>query len=335
MQLFCGFIISSDAAVQRFTSKQSVGTIFTFDAYQAGFQITSSPATCRTTFPMSGTIDLSNGSDPYTPQSLILGQDLILNDVTTISSLGNITGAGYALVLPKSVSQFPVNTSATNCTFSNLAIVCNGDFIWQAPSVTFSGNSIINGQGNVITLAAGTSITVASGATLVLQDVTIKNLINQISSASDNTGTIVLKNATLVLGGEYRFDYGTLSIAQDARIAGSGSFLFKSAVVGTVASGATLTIDPGVVFIYGSTTNNKFQLADSTAQLFLNSATLQVAAGATAGLSLTEGTILVDGLSYLDDPSNKGISFGPNVTVRYLPAATMQQSSGTCSESGS
>lgn len=324
-------IFSSDTAVQRFTTKQALangGVIYTFDAYQAGFSITSGTVTFRSTFPMTGAIDLSSGVSPYTPRTLILQQDWVLNDITTFSSLGNITGAGYALVLPKSVTQFPVNTTTTQCTFSNLALVCNGDFTWQAPNITFSGNSIINGQGNCITLADGISIAVPTGATLLLQDITIKNL-SGAKIVCSGTGALTLKNVTLVLDDDYTFSAGSLSFGENVRIVGSGKkFIYSSTQVSSVLSGATLMLDRGTVFSYAAPINNGFQLADSTARLFLNNATLQVASGATAGLLLSVGTVLVDGLSYLDDPTNKGINLGASVSVHFAPAATLQQSSG-------
>lgn len=331
--LVCGIhsAFSSDTAVQRFTTKQALasgGVIYTFDAYQAGFSISSGTVTFRSTFPMTGTIDLSSGVAPYTPRALVLQQDWVLNDLTTFSSIGNITGAGYALVLPKSVTQFPVHTTTTNCTFSNVALVCNGDFTWQAPSITFSGDSIINGQGNCITLDSDISITVATGATLLVQDVMIKNL-SGAKIACSGTGSITLKNVTIVLDDDYAFGAGSLSFGQNVRIVGSGKkFIYSSAQVSTVMSGATLLFDRGTLFSYASTTNDRFQLVDSTAHLFLNNATLQVAAGATAGLLLSAGTILVDGLSYLDDPTNKGINLGASVAVHVAPAATLQQGTG-------
>ncbi len=209
-----GMVCASDTGVQRHAVQQAIGTVFTFDMLQGGFRIFSSPAMFRSTFPVSGTVDLSDGAEPYTPKTLVLQRNLVLHDVATLASLGNITGNGYALELPKSVALFPVNMTTGMCTFSDLALVCRGDFTWQAPNITFSGNSLINGQGNRIMLADGIIITVAADTTLVLQDVVIKNLSSTNLVCAAPSSTIVLKNAALELADNVITVTGTI-IVQD------------------------------------------------------------------------------------------------------------------------
>ncbi|MDZ4153199.1 hypothetical protein, partial [Methylicorpusculum sp.] len=43
------FLLTSDTNVVRYTTQQGVGTIATFDALQAGFRISTSPAAFRST----------------------------------------------------------------------------------------------------------------------------------------------------------------------------------------------------------------------------------------------------------------------------------------------
>ncbi len=192
-----GTAFASKTGVQCFTTSQAIGTVFTLDVLQGGFRIAKSPAIFQSVFPVSGTIDLSTGVAPYNPNTLELQTNLIVQDLSTFSSLGHITGNGYALMLPKSVEFFPVNTTAITCMFSDLALVCSGDIVWQAPSIVFSGNSIINGQGNEIMLADGITIIVAANSSLMLKNVDIKNLSDAKIICADTTSTVLLNNVVL------------------------------------------------------------------------------------------------------------------------------------------
>ncbi|PKN03275.1 hypothetical protein CVU75_03110 [Candidatus Dependentiae bacterium HGW-Dependentiae-1] len=211
-----GITLASDSGVQRLTFQQAIGTVFTFDMLQGGFRIPGLSGTFRSTFPVSGVIDLSKGSAPYSPNTLVLERNLVLHDIATVSSLGNIMGAGYTLELPKSVELFPINITPDKCTFSNLTLVSSGNFTWQAPSITFSGSSTISGQGNCITLAPESIITVAAGATLLLQDITIKNLNSANIICASPSSTLLLKNATLELADNVTTWTGNIIVADES-----------------------------------------------------------------------------------------------------------------------
>ncbi len=197
--LVVGREFASNKGVQAFTTQQAIGTVFTLDVLQGGFRVQNSLATFQSVFPVSGTIDFSDGRTPYDPHTLKLQTNLILQDLATVASLGHISGNGYALILSNSVELFPVNTTTTTCNFSDLALVLNSDIVWQAPSLIFSGNSMINGRGNGITLAEGITITVAANSSLVLKNVDIKNLSDTKIICAAPTSTIVLNNVVLEL----------------------------------------------------------------------------------------------------------------------------------------
>lgn len=96
--------IGSDSTVEVFTDFQVVapgGRIAALAMIQDGF-ILCGDGTFSSCFPVAGKICLNNNI-------LTLKKDLIMHNISSISSLGNINGNGYVLDLSKSVSCIPTS----------------------------------------------------------------------------------------------------------------------------------------------------------------------------------------------------------------------------------
>jgi hypothetical protein len=323
--------IGSDSTPQRFFTQQALNTsdrIAGFASIEAGFRLTSSAvtATFDSNFPVTGQLLLNCGT-------LILNRDLILNNVSTIGSLGNITGNNHVFDLSPSNSLVPTTTVNCGCnTFSNTKLVLSGDLTLDHACLTFSGSSLINGQGHTLTLNPTATIFVAANSNLLIQDIQIVGVGGQRIQALDHTSTFSFEDTALVLNGNYTFAKGRFDVLRDLRLTGSGfSFVYTTSQVSTVTTNGNLIIDEGVTFSYAPiiTSSTRLRLADSSSQLTLNSGTLYTS---TVGLQLTKGMFMVEGKSFLSNRATldaQALVFGDgttanNLSIEILPAAHIE-----------
>jgi hypothetical protein len=142
---------------------------------------------------------------------LFLQDDLRLGDDAVIKDSGHVYFNNRRLSLGGKISVWDGDIIWDNAADIQLnsAVTLNG--IW-----TFTGESQINGNGNVIDIASGGSIVVEKGAKLRLAGVHIKGLgaDGTIKLLSDTklTSTLILTDTVLEMDADYVFDSGFLFI---------------------------------------------------------------------------------------------------------------------------
>src|SRR5579872_112409 len=100
-----GATIGSDTSVTRFNNQVFVNNgdrIAAFAALNAGFQLATSSVSAQFSsfFPVSGAVELNGGL-------LVLSNDLILQNVSTLFPTGTISGNGHQLELAAGISTIP------------------------------------------------------------------------------------------------------------------------------------------------------------------------------------------------------------------------------------
>jgi len=234
---------------------------------------------------------------------------------------------------------FLANAIAPSCViWSDLALFLNNNLEFSNVCITFTGDSLIDGQGNCLTIDSTSTIIIGSHSTLAIKDITILNVGGNIIQCTDATSTITFKNTQLDLDSNYSFTVGHFDVLGYLNIVGSGlNFVYNSPTQSTVQPNAKMYLDYGVTFSYAPTIANRdlLSLVDDTAQLLLNGSTLY---STIAGLRLTKGMLVVDGRSYLSADGTslaQGISFGDglnaanDLTIRWKPAATLEALRGS------
>lgn len=191
----------------------------------------------------------------------------------------------------------------------------------------------------------------ASGTTLSKLRIKNGRLTNLSGSgklfASTNGATspvLVLQNVEMVLnaGADFTWAAGTLEFEGKCKISGiqGAQFLHTSASPLEIKPGSTLTIQDGIIFSYNPLS---WTMTDDSCRLELFGATLRHPDASSAALELHKGTLVVDGLSYIQ-PGLDGIKIGEtsaedaanDVTVEVRPGANLvvNDDGGTTASAG-
>ena len=284
--------IGSDFNVEVFNTQQTVTNdcrIKSFAALNVGFSLLDSAVTgiFDSFFAVMGTIDLSGGT-------LALDKDLILTNTSQLNTMGTIVGNGHVLSLAKNISLVPATSSSQCFEWGNLTVCLNSNVTFKDCCITFTGNSIISGQGNCLTLLPTCTIRIAANSSLLLKNIIVQGLETGRIIPLDSTSTLSLKSAKLFLDNNYTFSQGTLDIKNKVSIFGDGlTFTFGTDQLSTINQDSTLKLNDGLIFDYAPSNNEQdlLKLVDKSATLFLNGATLKITG---TDLLLTKGTLLVD-----------------------------------------
>lgn len=284
--------IGSDFNVEVFNTQQTITNncrIKSFAALNVGFSLLDNlvTGTFDSFFPVAGTIDLTGGT-------LVLEKDLILTNTSQLNTMGTIIGDGHVLSLAKNISLLP-QTSSNQCfEWGNLTVCLNSNITLQDCCITFTGNSIISGQGNCLTLQPTCTIQIDANASLLLKNIIVQGLETGRIIPLDSTSSLTLKSTKLFLDSNYTFSQGTLDIKNKVSISGDGlTFTFGTDQLSTINQNSTLKLNNGLIFDYAPSNNEQdlLELVDKTATLFLNGATLKITG---TDLLLTKGILLVD-----------------------------------------
>jgi hypothetical protein len=229
--------------------------------------------------------------------------------------------------------QNPLNFILTTCfEWNTVKIFFDCDVTIRNACIKFTGQSLINGRGNVLTIDSTTTLLVGPNSSLMFKDIIIKGVSDHQLGAVDGTSTYSFQDATMVLDGNYSFTVGKFDVIKDLEVSGNGFvFAYRTDQVSTISSTGRLILDEGVTFSYDprSSSRNLLRFSDASAELVLNSATLYAT---TTGINLTKGYMVVDGSSFLaaeGSTAATGITFGDNATavnnfcIELMPAASL------------
>jgi hypothetical protein len=146
--------------------------------------------------------------------TVLLGNDLTLQDGVFFTGTGTLDLAGKMLTLPTALSGYWDN----DLTFLRTGNLLLTGFTNMSGTWTFSGTSnasTLNGSGSILDLTTGGVITVDTDHTLYINDLHIKGLgRTRGGNINIKTGGILqLSNVTLELAGSYEVTSGTIVIS--------------------------------------------------------------------------------------------------------------------------
>lgn len=228
-------------------------------------------------------------------------------------------------------TQLPIG----DLIFKNIAITCNADLVFTN-TVRFQGVCALACNDHALTLGTDGHIVVDTGSSLLLDQVGIKNLRNNKMRCLNSAGRISLRNVDLILDSDFSFACGHFYVQGDVRATGAYGFSYQSDQISTIDSHATLLFDSGITFSYEPTIASQalLSLQDSSSRLHFFETSLYVT---TTGLSLTKGTVIIEGDCFISSDANvevEGISLGTgiaaddNCTLKILPESNIHLLSG-------
>lgn len=273
-----------------FPAADADNSILGFAWMRNGFSLENVATTCifDSLYPASGNIALNGGT-------LVLQQDLVLKDLVTLGSFGTIIGNGHNVDVTQAIFT-PVAPSGPR-VLQNVNLYINSNFTVIAP-LHFQGNCTIFGNGNILTLFDGLGfIIVDPEATLTVIGVTITNVQGNNIQCADDTGSIILDNASIIQSGDYTFSTGSMSFFNTVDWQGSFTFFYDSAQSSTIQSGTILSesvlhMFNGITFSIGKIADDAsvqpLVFTDRTSVLYLDDATLDIT---QYGAQFTKGTI--------------------------------------------
>lgn len=239
--------------------------------------------------PVNQNIVLNNGL-------LYLGNDLSFADSFLLSGSGICDLGGHTIQLGAKPLTFTHTIS-----WRNAGRVSLGADVTLSGTWVFNDVTVLSGAARTLNLASDGAIIIERGAVVVFDDLRIKGLKQSLGSLGtfnlrglDATSSVTLRNAELVLDGDYSFTTGCLAIDRTAALSGGGHTLtFESPNDMTINAKSRLIVNPGTTLTYASVSAEKTHmvLADTTSELFLDGCTLH---GTTTGFRLTTGSLFIN-----------------------------------------
>lgn len=169
-----------------------------------------------------------------------------------------------------------------------------------AETWTFSGESVLQGNGKILYLDDGGEIVIEQGSGLMLQDVTIRNVNGNNIRCLDSNSTLSLQDASIILNSDYSFTTGSIEVIREFRIKGVDKFIYQSTSQSKIYSYCKMVFESGITFsfdpIYDSSISDWDQVKlcwdfeDLTSVLELKGATFHVT---STGISLLRGKMVV------------------------------------------
>ena len=272
--------------------------------------------------------------------SLIVALDSAVNfnsvDVTPAGGNYYLTGDSN-----NKVSVFGSFTGLSNGFFlNNIKVTFSGDVV-LTNTLWIQGNCAINGAGHNIFLGTSGSIALDSGASLLLDNVNVKNVAGNNIRCLDSLGTLSLNDVALSLDSNFNFTKGHFEITGDVVVTSTNlsnglAFIYQSDQVSTISFNATFFFDDSTIFRYAPSTSSKtlISLVDPSASLYFKEAALSLT---TTGMQLTKGNIFIEGTCPLLSDAiaqNQGLILGDgsssanNISLKILPESGLLINSG-------
>lgn len=304
---------------------------------------------------------------------LQLGSDIVLQDHNTSVTYAaegrvptNIVLNGGKILLEEDLyfvddvsftGSGVISLNGRKMSFGGREITCNASLYLEdaadvelnanlhlAQTWTFSGQSILQGNGKILYLDEGGEIVTERGSSLLIENVTIRNISGSNIRCLDSASTMSLQNVNWVQDGNYSFTVGALDIFEKVCIKGDYTFAYQSAKKSTINKYSKLILSLGTTFSFDPIWNGSISdwtdaqkflaFIDKTSEFDLKGATLKVT---TTGIQFLKGTMNIEGDSrFISDsivPSD-GIIFGDGISsandfdVNFDPDAIFRCSSG-------
>lgn len=198
------------------------------------------------------------------------------------------------------------------------------------------GSTVVYGNGSTLTLGENGNIVLSPGASILFDNITLKNVHDYNIKCMDDHCTVSFGNVKWQQDNDYSFTCGKLYIRDMLELSGTSTFNYATTQTSTIASLGELKVGNGMTFKYNPPTANKQQLVltDTLSYLTLDSGCLAVT---TTGMRLTKGTLHVSGIGVLRNygalSQSQAIIFGDgntsnDLTVKLDPSAVLDVQSG-------
>ena len=256
-----------------------------FGWFKNGFSLENDATTCTfdSVYPVSGTINLNGGT-------LLLYQDLIFKNVTTIASLGNVIGNNHLIELCSSVNQLP----SEPVELQDVVLHLNADLV-LTDSITFKGNCKIIGDGWDMKLEENGYIIVESDTELHFSDVHIHGIKSYNFVMRDDSSRLVLEHSEWAQHEDYIFSKGSILFLNDVSVTGACVFHYDSKLTSTVEHYSTVIMTEGTSFKVGRKdsvdSREPLYFEDESSVLRLDSCSFIITG---SGMCFTRGKIEVD-----------------------------------------
>jgi hypothetical protein len=267
--------------------------------------------------------------------------DFSLSGGTLVLEKDAVLGAGVAIVDEGTVDlrgrTFSIEPRdrvwTSTLTFAGDAGVLElrSDMI-LASSLTFSGNCVIRGDGNILTLVGPGAICLERGASLSIQDTVIEGIHAENIACKDDLGSIEFDDCELFLNDDYVFKKGAFKIRHQVPLYGNGhTFALQTSITSTIEKNSVLSFSRNMTFSYDSLLlqNNKLAFIDSTATLRMSHATIHATLG---GLQLQNGTLDIIGPVYLATEGD--VFIGDNLNQQHDMVITIEAGSSLIVDQG-
>lgn len=267
-----------------FPAADSNNIILAFAWMQNGFALedSSTTVTFNSVYPVSGSVNLNGGT-------LYLQKDMALKNETTLQGLGHVVGNTYTLNVCSCISALPADTRS----FKDTHIVLNSDVIMTS-TITFYGNCVIEGNGNVLELEDNAQIIVAAGSSLRFRNIFVEGIAGRNIMCADDTARLELDHMHFDLHADFIFDVGSITFMDNVVFEGAYTFLYDSAQTSTITRHSRWCIAEEMHIQIGRKSigaPEPLYFESQKSILHLDHCTFEVTAG---GLTLSHGTLMFD-----------------------------------------
>lgn len=294
-----------------------------FAWFKDGFSLENSDTDLiyNAVFPVSGVVDLNGGT-------LTLQADLAFQDDATLTGLGFIEGANHSINLCSSITSFPADTQE----FNDTKIFLQADLTINS-AITFAGESLLCGKGNVLTLAPNSEIIIPANSQLTLRDLEIRGITSDNIRATDGSSLLILDNVKWIQDSNVEFSAGSILFKNRVDILGTSTFAYSSMQTSTIEDSACLYINSGMHLCMGRTLHEPLFFESDSSCLYLDNCSFSAT---TSGISFTNGIIrLARDITFdsLGTTTQTGLILGDgspahDITVYFEPGAAVVHTSG-------
>ncbi len=233
---------------------------------------------------LANTLSLNGGT-------VTLLQDMHLARGIVATSAGTISLGDNRLILGSKELQW-----ATDMRFDGQSgeVHLNSDVhlsgVW-----TFTGDCVLNGNGNALYLGETGQIIIDNNTELRLKNLLIRDIGGQNIRCLDDDGVIILDNVDWLQDDMFTFSHGAMQWSNFVHMCGTSTFAYQTVRTSTILRQSLLELDTYFTFTYdpvGSQARDLLEFADNTAVLKLTNANLFTNIG---GMQLTKGTLNIEG----------------------------------------
>ena len=228
---------------------------------------------------------------------------------TLVTEFSETSGSGYLINWPNNNNEYiatcgsfrnfqisKFNSVPFYIEYANIIFNSNIDL---RNEIIFSKDNTIYGNNNKIDLGENGKIIIDSNSSLILKNITLKNIkLDNLKNLS-NSSSIIFDNVTLIPSNDFYLSYGNFEVFNKLKVSGNYTFSYQSNQQSIIHTDAEFKLKDGITFSYNpsSADDNLIALEDKDAKIILDECALH---STTTGISLTDGTLIVKGQCYLN-----------------------------------